>query len=125
MPRTLRVPSVTGDTQPTSGTVLVDGQEVAGGRKALKAVRRRIQPVFQNPYASLDPRTPIGDSIGEGLRIHRLGTPAERTEPEGEAVPKKGSAVNGSKTEFYASTPITQLLDAGVCFVGPVGLEAA
>jgi oligopeptide/dipeptide ABC transporter ATP-binding protein len=37
-----------------------------------------MQVIFQDPYASLDPRTPIGDSIGEGLRIHGLGTSAER-----------------------------------------------
>jgi peptide/nickel transport system ATP-binding protein/oligopeptide transport system ATP-binding protein len=37
-----------------------------------------MQIIFQDPYSSLDPRTPIGDSIGEGLRIHRIGTPAER-----------------------------------------------
>jgi peptide/nickel transport system ATP-binding protein/oligopeptide transport system ATP-binding protein len=39
-----------------------------------------MQIIFQDPYASLDPRTPIGDSIGEGLRIHRIGSPRERTE---------------------------------------------
>ena len=38
----------------------------------------RMQIIFQDPYSSLDPRTPIGDSIGEGLRIHGLGTGAER-----------------------------------------------
>ena len=37
-----------------------------------------MQIIFQDPYSSLDPRTPIGDSIGEGLRIHGLGTDAER-----------------------------------------------
>ena len=37
-----------------------------------------MQIVFQDPYASLDPRTPIGDSIGEGLRIHRIGNSRER-----------------------------------------------
>ena len=37
-----------------------------------------MQIIFQDPYASLDPRTPIGDSIGEGLRIHGLGSDAER-----------------------------------------------
>ena len=46
--------------------------------RALKPYRRRMQIIFQDPYASLDPRTPIGDSIGEGLRIHGLGTSAER-----------------------------------------------
>ena len=37
-----------------------------------------MQIIFQDPYSSLDPRTPIGDSIGDGLRIHHYGTPAER-----------------------------------------------
>jgi peptide/nickel transport system ATP-binding protein/oligopeptide transport system ATP-binding protein len=37
-----------------------------------------MQIIFQDPYASLDPRTPIGDSIGEGLRIHAIGSAAER-----------------------------------------------
>ena len=37
-----------------------------------------MQIIFQDPFASLDPRSPIADSIGEGLRIHELGTPAER-----------------------------------------------
>jgi oligopeptide/dipeptide ABC transporter ATP-binding protein len=37
-----------------------------------------MQIIFQDPFASLDPRSPIGDSIGDGLRIHRIGTPAER-----------------------------------------------
>jgi oligopeptide/dipeptide ABC transporter ATP-binding protein len=65
--------------EPTSGTIRFDGQDITKIRgAALKPYRRRMQIIFQDPYASLDPRTPIGDSIGEGLRIHGLGTPAER-----------------------------------------------
>jgi peptide/nickel transport system ATP-binding protein/oligopeptide transport system ATP-binding protein len=65
--------------EPTAGQILVDGEDIARlSGSALKPYRRRMQIIFQDPYASLDPRTPIGDSIGEGLRIHRLGTPAER-----------------------------------------------
>ncbi len=65
--------------EPTSGTIIFDGEDITSVRgAALKAYRRRMQIIFQDPYASLDPRTPIGDSIGEGLRIHGLGTPAER-----------------------------------------------
>ena len=67
--------------EPTSGTIRFDGVDIlALSGSALKPFRRRMQIIFQDPYASLDPRTPIGDSIGEGLRIHRLGTPAERRE---------------------------------------------
>ncbi|MFM2106074.1 MAG: hypothetical protein RL338_1106 [Chloroflexota bacterium] len=64
---------------PTAGTIVFDGTDITGLRgAALKPFRRRMQIVFQDPYASLDPRTPIGDSIGEGLRIHGIGTPKER-----------------------------------------------
>jgi peptide/nickel transport system ATP-binding protein len=65
--------------EPTAGTIRFDGQDVTALKGTdLKAYRRRMQIIFQDPYASLDPRTPIADSIGEGLRIHRLGSPAER-----------------------------------------------
>ncbi len=54
---------------------MFDGDELTALKgAALKPYRRRMQIIFQDPYASLDPRTPIGDSIGEGLRIHGLGT---------------------------------------------------
>ena len=62
--------------EPTSGSIMFDGTELTELKgAALKPYRRRMQIIFQDPYASLDPRTPIGDSIGEGLRIHGLGTP--------------------------------------------------
>ncbi len=65
--------------EPTSGTIRFDGQDITRLRgRALKPFRRRMQIVFQDPFASLDPRAPIGDSIGDGLRIHSIGTPAER-----------------------------------------------
>jgi peptide/nickel transport system ATP-binding protein/oligopeptide transport system ATP-binding protein len=64
---------------PTSGTIQFDGVDLTAIKgAALKPYRRRMQIIFQDPFASLDPRTPIGDSIGEGLRIHGLGTGAER-----------------------------------------------
>jgi oligopeptide transport system ATP-binding protein len=65
--------------EPTSGTIRFDGVDITAiSGAALKPYRRRMQIIFQDPYSSLDPRTPIGDSIGEGLRIHGLGTSAER-----------------------------------------------
>ena len=67
--------------EPTSGTILFDGQDITHLKgAALRPFRRRMQIIFQDPFSSLDPRTPVGDSIGEGLRIHGLGTPAERRE---------------------------------------------
>jgi len=67
--------------EPTSGSIRVDGTEITRlSGSALKPYRRRMQIIFQDPFASLDPRVPIGDSIGEGLRIHGIGTPAQRRE---------------------------------------------
>jgi len=65
--------------EPTAGTIRFDGVDITALKgAALKPYRRRMQIIFQDPYASLDPRSPIGDSIGEGLRIHGIGTPQER-----------------------------------------------
>jgi peptide/nickel transport system ATP-binding protein/oligopeptide transport system ATP-binding protein len=65
--------------EPTGGTVTFDGVEVFQLRGSeLKAMRRNMQIIFQDPYSSLDPRMPVGESVGEGLRIHRIGTAAER-----------------------------------------------
>ena len=65
--------------EPTSGRVTFDGAEVfrlKGGE--MKSMRRNMQIIFQDPYSSLDPRMPVGESVAEGLRIHRIGTPVER-----------------------------------------------
>ncbi|MEA2676628.1 MAG: peptide/nickel transport system ATP-binding protein [Chloroflexota bacterium] len=67
--------------EPSAGAIIFDGTDITKIRGAsLKAFRRRMQIIFQDPYASLDPRAPIGDSIGDGLRIHGIGTPKERRE---------------------------------------------
>ncbi len=66
-------------TEPSGGKVLLDGTDVFSLRgKALKEMRRNMQIIFQDPYASLDPRMPIGESVMEGLKIHGIGTAAER-----------------------------------------------
>jgi peptide/nickel transport system ATP-binding protein len=65
---------VLGLLQPSSGTVVFDGQDVAALRRGERlAFRRRIQPVFQNPYSSLDPMYSVFHTIEEPLRIHRIG----------------------------------------------------
>jgi oligopeptide/dipeptide ABC transporter ATP-binding protein len=65
--------------EPTSGSVHYDGKDVLKLRgNELKDVRRHMQIIFQDPYASLDPRVPIGESVMEGLHIHNIGTRQER-----------------------------------------------
>ncbi len=61
--------------EPTSGAVVFDGVDVTKlSTSDMRAYRRRMQIIFQDPYASLNPRMPIGDIIGEPLHIHKLVT---------------------------------------------------
>lgn len=71
---------------PTSGTIRFNGEVVGGsgrgsaGRAAEVRFRRQVQPIFQDPYASLDPLYTIYRTIEEPLRAHGTGSPAERRE---------------------------------------------
>jgi peptide/nickel transport system ATP-binding protein len=65
--------------QADGGTVRFRGADVSKLRgKELLAFRRSVQPVFQNPYASLDPRYTVGQVIAEPLRVHKIGDAASR-----------------------------------------------
>jgi len=67
--------------KPTSGSVIFDGRDVFNlSPGEMKEVRRDMQIIFQDPYGSLDPRLPIGESVMEGLNIHQLGTHDERVD---------------------------------------------
>jgi peptide/nickel transport system ATP-binding protein/oligopeptide transport system ATP-binding protein len=67
--------------EPTSGSVTFEGQNVFELQKQeMMRLRRDMQIIFQDPYASLNPRQLINESIKAGLDIHKIGTPAERTE---------------------------------------------
>ncbi|MFC0042317.1 dipeptide ABC transporter ATP-binding protein [Actinomadura rayongensis] len=67
--------------QPTSGRIVFDGEDVTAARGGrLRGLRRRAQLVYQNPYASLDPRFSIGEVISEPLRAFRVGDRASRAE---------------------------------------------
>ncbi len=77
--------------EPTAGAAYYNGRDIFKLKpKELKAVRRDMQIIFQDPYASLDPRVPIGESVMEGLHIHRVGTPKERVEIMLETLKKVG-----------------------------------
>ena len=77
--------------EPTSGAVKFDNKDVFTlNPRDLKVVRRDMQIIFQDPYASLDPRLPIGESVMEGLHIHRIGTHKERVDIMMETLKKVG-----------------------------------
>ena len=59
--------------EPTSGEILFQGKNVlAMSQRELRNMRREMQIIFQDPYASLNPRMRVGDIVGEGLAIHKL-----------------------------------------------------
>ena len=67
--------------EPTAGEISFHGQDILTlGKKELRKVRREMQIIFQDPYASLNPRMKIGDIIAEPLVIHEIGTKTERRE---------------------------------------------
>jgi ABC-type microcin C transport system duplicated ATPase subunit YejF len=65
---------VLGLIEPTAGSVVFDGQPVTGVSQAkLRPLRRRMQPVFQDPYAALNPRMRVEEIVTEPLAIHERG----------------------------------------------------
>ncbi len=90
--------------QPTSGQVVFRGQDIAGlEKKALKDFRRQIQMVFQDPYASLNPRMTIADILEEPYLLHGIGNAEERRTKVSELVRLVGlriSDINKFPHEF-------------------------
>ena len=65
--------------EPTEGEVLVEGENILGyDRKQMLRVRRNMQIIFQDPYASLNPRMAVGNIIAEPLKTHKIGDADER-----------------------------------------------
>ena len=62
--------------RPSAGQVLLDGADISNlGARAMREHRRKMQIIFQDPFASLDPRRQVGSAVAEPLRIH--GTPKD------------------------------------------------
>ena len=77
--------------EPTSGEAIYNGQDVFKQRgRSMKNLRRQMQIIFQDPYASLDPRMPVGESVAEGLRIHGVGSKHDRFEISVKTLKKVG-----------------------------------
>jgi len=84
--------------EPTAGTVSFDGTELTAlSARAMRPYRRRIQIIFQDPYASLNPRQRIGDILGEALATHGLHAGAARRERVAELLCLVGLAPEHAK----------------------------
>ena len=91
-------------TQPTSGRVLFDNQDLGRlGQGRMRRMRRRMQMVYQDPYASLNPRMKVRDILAEPLTVHGLAKGAARDQRIGELLDLVGldrSAINRYPHEF-------------------------
>lgn len=84
--------------EPTAGSVEFGGRDVLSlGKQEMRQLRREMQIVFQDPYASLNPRMTVGDIIGEPLTIHKIGTKQERRERVKELLQRVGLNPDYSK----------------------------
>ena len=80
--------------QATAGTVTFEGVDVmAASRSQMQTLRRHMQIIFQDPYASLNPRMRVRNIVGESLDIHDIGTPAERKKRVSEFLETVGLSV--------------------------------
>ncbi|WP_244193783.1 ABC transporter ATP-binding protein [Bordetella genomosp. 12] len=90
--------------EPDEGDIVFDGQDIRrAGAQALRALRRRVQIVFQDPYASLNPRRTVRQALTEPLHVHRMGSPAEIARKVEQAIVEVGlpaSALDRYPHEF-------------------------
>ena len=76
---------------PTSGSIHLDGEELAHPKDVTpKKFRRKVQFIFQDPFASLNPRSTVGRILEEPLIVHDLGKPADRREKVGSLLKRVG-----------------------------------
>lgn len=77
--------------EPTEGSIRFAGQEITHlSKAAMRPYRRKMQIIFQDPFASLNPRMTVGDIISEPLVIHGIGTPSDRHDRVAELLKKVG-----------------------------------
>ena len=77
--------------EPTAGTISFEGQDITHlDKSAMRALRREMQIIFQDPYASLNPRMTVGSIIGEPLEIHKIAKGSEKEERVASLLQKVG-----------------------------------
>ncbi|MEC7761448.1 MAG: ATP-binding cassette domain-containing protein [Pseudomonadota bacterium] len=93
--------AVVGLERPASGSITVEGKSLAGATASeLRAYRRSVQMIFQDPYGSLDPRLRIGQSIAEPLGLDPVGSPRDRVVEALETVGLSAEAATKYPNEF-------------------------
>jgi len=81
--------------EPTDGQIIFNGTNITNlSHQEMMPFRKRIQMIFQDPYASLNPRFTVGEIIREPMDIHNLGTPKERTDRVQELLQQVGLAAD-------------------------------
>src|SRR5919202_6063446 len=76
---------------PTAGKVIFKGRDIVRlDKNQIRALRREMQMIFQDPYASLNPRMTVGDIIGEPLRVHHLANGRDRQQRVQELLERVG-----------------------------------
>lgn len=86
--KTTLIRSIIGLEPLAAGTITVDGEKVTPNARGLRALRRKVQMIFQDPSGALNPRHTIGDAVTEGLRIHKVA--GDRDALAGEALSEAG-----------------------------------
>jgi oligopeptide/dipeptide ABC transporter ATP-binding protein len=87
--------------EPTSGSIRFENRELSAlSAPAMREMRRKMQIIFQDPYASLNPRMRVGEIIGEGMRIHDLAKGRERKQRVVELLARVGL-----RAEYYGRYP--------------------
>ncbi|HSX78585.1 MAG TPA: dipeptide ABC transporter ATP-binding protein [Candidatus Saccharimonadia bacterium] len=77
--------------EPTDGAIYFEGQDITNlDKSAMRALRREMQIIFQDPYASLNPRMTVGSIIGEPLEIHKIAKGSEKEERVASLLQKVG-----------------------------------
>ena len=77
--------------EPTEGAIYFEGQDITNlDKSAMRALRREMQIIFQDPYASLNPRMTVGSIIGEPLEIHKIAKGSEKEERVASLLQKVG-----------------------------------
>ena len=110
--KTTLIRSIIGLEPLTSGTITVDGEKVTGNARGLRALRRKVQMIFQDPTGALNPRHTIYEAVAEGLRIHKVKGDEATTGGRGA---RRGGAAPARAVRPLATRTRCRVVSASAC----------